>query len=154
MLTLAVSTLTLMPIFLVASYTQADMPGDFENEQPTNPTLSPEPSSKSDQIAVTSPDFGGPFTNIGQYVVAVLTKIIPLIIAGAVLVIVFAGFRYITSLGNPDAVSQARSLIEGAVLGIITLLLIGLIWAILIDTKSATNRERPNPQPVKQTLSH
>lgn len=103
-------------------------------------------TSASGNLAITSPDFGGPFETIGQYIVAVLKKVIPYIIALAVLVIVFAGFRYITSLGSPDATGQAKSLIEGAVLGIVTLFLVGLILGSLVDLDLISGR-RESPAP-------
>lgn len=85
-------------------------------------------------LQVTSPDFGGPFTNIGDYVVKVIQKILPIFMAGAVLVIVWAGIRSITSQGSPDATSQAKSLLEGAILGLLTLFLVGVLLSFLTWT--------------------
>lgn len=71
------------------------------------------------------------FTNIGEYVVAIVEKILPIIISGAILVLIYAGFKYITSQGNPDATNQAKSLIEGVILGLLVLFLVGLFIAFL-----------------------
>lgn len=127
------------------------VPAKDSGQEPTLTRLSGGETA-SGQLQISSPDFGGPFTTIGGYVVAVVKKVIPLIIAGAILVVVFAGFRYITSLGNPDATGQAKSLIEGAVLGIITLFLIGLILASLVDLDLITgSRETPGHSPPTVT---
>lgn len=92
------------------------------------------PITLAQEIGVKSPDFGTEgqeFKNIGEYVVAIVKQILPIIIGGAVLVLLWAGFKYITSQGNPDATNQAKSLIEGVVLGLLTLFLVGLFIAFL-----------------------
>lgn len=44
-----------------------------------------------------------------------------------VVIIIFAGYLYITSTGNPETIGQAKQLLIGAISGLLVLLLAGLI---------------------------
>ena len=44
-----------------------------------------------------------------------------------VVIIIYAGYLYITSTGNPETVGQAKQLLVGAISGLLILLLAGLI---------------------------
>ena len=50
----------------------------------------------------------------------------------AVVVIVVAGFYYVTSNGNPQQVTRAKNAILGAVVGLIVVLLAFAITAIIL----------------------
>ena len=45
----------------------------------------------------------------------------------AVVILIFAGYMYITSTGNPETLGMAKNLIFGVISGLIVLLLAGLI---------------------------
>jgi succinate dehydrogenase/fumarate reductase cytochrome b subunit len=51
----------------------------------------------------------------------------------ALLFIIFGGFRYIISLGNPESVEKARSTVLYAVLGLILIFLAYLIVAYVLN---------------------
>ncbi len=44
-----------------------------------------------------------------------------------VVIIIYAGYLYITSTGNPETIGQAKQLLVGAISGLLVLLLAGLI---------------------------
>jgi len=44
----------------------------------------------------------------------------------AVIVLIFAGYKYITSAGNPETLGEAKAMISGALIGLLLLLLAGL----------------------------
>ncbi len=50
----------------------------------------------------------------------------------AVLFIIFGGFRYIVSLGNPEGVEKARNTVLYAILGLIIMFLAYLVVAYLL----------------------
>ncbi len=45
----------------------------------------------------------------------------------AVIVLIYGGYLYITSTGNPETLGEAKGLITGAIIGLILLLLAGLL---------------------------
>ncbi|MEK9155848.1 MAG: hypothetical protein AAB360_00905 [Patescibacteria group bacterium] len=49
----------------------------------------------------------------------------------AVLMIIYAGYRYITSAGNQTAIGEAKEIFLGAILGLATLWLVKLILSFL-----------------------
>lgn len=50
-----------------------------------------------------------------------------LAISLAILMIIWGGYRYITSQGNPDALGEAKEIIWGAIIGLLVLMLAYLI---------------------------
>lgn len=44
-----------------------------------------------------------------------------------IVIIIYAGYLYITSTGNPETIGQAKQLLLGAISGLLVLLLAGLI---------------------------
>lgn len=91
-------------------------------------------STTGTTAAVSVPELGsGTFSSIGDYLAALITNYgIPIAVMAAVIVIVYAGFVYIHSGGSPDATGTAKELITGAIVGLITLLLIGYFLALII----------------------
>jgi hypothetical protein len=68
-------------------------------------------------------------------IVASVTKLISYIVgAVAVLVIIFAGFKYITSGGNNEAINSARNMILYAIIGLAVAVLAQLIVHYAINT--------------------
>lgn len=74
----------------------------------------------------TQTEFGNA-QNLGDYISNVFTWVIHLAEALAVLMLVYAGYLYMTSQGNPDGINQAKDIIIGVVTGIILLFLIEVI---------------------------
>lgn len=76
-------------------------------------------------LAVTT-EFG-PANNIGEFVNLILTWLVPVIGGLGVLMLIYAGYLYMTSQGSPEALTQAKDIIVGVVVGIMLLFLIELI---------------------------
>jgi len=69
----------------------------------------------------------GSANNISQYVNLILKWAIPVVAGLAVLMSVYAGYLYMTSQGNPEAVGQAKDIIIGVIVGVLLLFVIGII---------------------------
>jgi hypothetical protein len=66
----------------------------------------------------------GPADNLAQYVSLLLTKLMFPIAGFAILAIIFAGYLYMTSQGNPESVNKAKDIIIGVVVGVLLLFLL------------------------------
>jgi len=64
---------------------------------------------------------------IGDYITILYNWIIPFAGGLAVLVLIYAGYLYATSQGNPDSVNRAKELIIGAITGLALIILAGVI---------------------------
>ena len=70
----------------------------------------------------------------------------------AIIMIIYGGYKYITSQGNPDAVGEAKDIIGGAIIG---LLVLGLAYLILLNIGGGivqtptTPTPTPTPTPVE-----
>lgn len=84
-------------------------------------------------LAVTT-EFGE-VNNVGQYVSNILKWAVPIIGGLAVLMLVYAGYIYVTSGGNPEALTRAKDIIIGVITGIILLFLIEVILVKTIGVK-------------------
>lgn len=71
-------------------------------------------------------DFGRS-NNVAEYVNNILRWLVPSIVGIAVLMMIYAGYLYMTSQGNPDNINQAKEIIIGVVIGIMLLFAIRLI---------------------------
>ncbi len=69
----------------------------------------------------------GPAKNLSEYLSNIFNWIIPIVGGLAVLMLIYAGYKYITSQGNPEAISQAKDIIIGVITGIVLLFLIEII---------------------------
>lgn len=56
----------------------------------------------------------------------------------AVIMVIVAGFRYLTSAGNPEEIDRAKRALTGAIVGVI---LVVLSWAIIFYVRSIIIRE-------------
>lgn len=65
--------------------------------------------------------------DVGKYVTLLYQFGIPFGIALGTLVIIYAGYLYATSGGNPDSLKQAKDLIIGALVGLALIILAGVI---------------------------
>jgi len=71
---------------------------------------------------------GGPVTNIADYVSRILnTFLIPILGGLALIMVIYAGYIYMTSQGNPEALGRAKDILIGVVVGIILLFTIEII---------------------------
>lgn len=57
--------------------------------------------------------------------------ILPVGMAIAVAMIVYAGIKYTTSSGNPDKIAEAKEIFVSTLVGVIVLLLAGLILSLI-----------------------
>lgn len=69
----------------------------------------------------------GEVNNIAEYVNKIMTWLLPIVAGIALLAIIFAGYKYITSQGNPEAINQAKDIIISTITGVVLLLLIKII---------------------------
>ena len=89
----------------------------------------------SRQIAAVTTDLGS-VNNIGDYINDLLNNFVLKILAGlAALMLIYAGYIYLTSQGNPEALTRAKDIIIGVVTGIVLLFIIKLI---LVNTIGIT----------------
>jgi type IV secretory pathway VirB2 component (pilin) len=71
-------------------------------------------------------EFGGA-NNVAEYLSLVLKWVVPMASGLAVLIIIYAGYKYMTSQGNQEAISEAKDLIIGVIVGILLLFSIKII---------------------------
>ncbi len=69
----------------------------------------------------------GPVVNITDYVNAIMPKILGIISGVAVLMIIYAGYIYLTSQGSSDKIGTAKDILVGVITGIVLLFTIGII---------------------------
>lgn len=75
----------------------------------------------------TDTDFGDNVTGITDYINRILPEIYGIVAGLAVLMIIYAGYIYMTSQGNPERLGVAKDIIIGVITGIALLFLMGLI---------------------------
>lgn len=69
----------------------------------------------------------GPANDLGAFVNLIIGAIIPILGGAALLVMIFAGYIYMTSQGDQTKITLAKELIIGVITGILLLFLIGLL---------------------------
>lgn len=69
----------------------------------------------------------GCVSNIGEYVNNLLNWVLIAVGGLAVVMFIYAGYMYVTSQGNPEALTKAKDIIIGVITGIILLFVIKLI---------------------------
>lgn len=75
----------------------------------------------------------GSFSNIGEFIKEMIKKFaVPFAIAVAIFILVYAGYSYALSGGNPEQLTQSKELIVGAILGLTTIFLIGWVLATIL----------------------
>lgn len=65
--------------------------------------------------------------NISNYITILYKWVVPFAAGLAVLMIIYSGYLYITSQGNPDNIKQAKDYIIGALVGLALIILAGVI---------------------------
>ena len=66
-----------------------------------------------------------------EYIQAVFSFALKMGVALTALMLIYAGYKYITSQGNPSAINEAKDIIIGSLSGFAMLLLIYLILNVL-----------------------
>ncbi len=95
----------------------------------TIPVYAAEDTTKDDGLNTTFPGSGNIIPgDIGSYLVAFYQFFISAIAIMAVVVIMFAGFRWMTAQGNQERVSKAKETLWGAVIGVFLAL---ISWVVL-----------------------
>lgn len=77
--------------------------------------------------AVTVQTDLGQANNVADYVNLIMKWVMPIVGGLAVLMLIYAGYLYMTSQGNPDSLNRAKDIIVGVVVGIILLFVIGIL---------------------------
>lgn len=80
----------------------------------------------------TSTSFGGAVCNLPQYVSLILNWLVPAAVFLAVIMVMWAGYLYITSAGNQETIKAAKERLLGTLAGLALLLLIRYIYNIVI----------------------
>ncbi len=83
------------------------------------------------ETGVEIPGQGTSFANYQAYILAVFSFSLKLGVWLTTLMIIYAGYKYMTSQGNPSAVNEAKDIIVGSLTGFILLLLIYLVLNVL-----------------------
>lgn len=78
-------------------------------------------------------DFGKA-RNVGDYVSLVLRWAIPVLGFLAFLMMIYAGYMYMTSQGNPETINKAKEIIIGVIVGIVLLFTIEILLKNVIGT--------------------
>ncbi len=74
------------------------------------------------------------FCNAGDLITAIIKILLALISMVAVVVIVLAGYKYVTSQGNTESAGQARKAITNAVIGLVVAVLAYTLVAVVSNT--------------------
>lgn len=70
-------------------------------------------------------------TAFPQWVNTVYNFSITAAIILATIMIIYGGYKYITSSGNPDAIAEAKDIITGAIVGLVLLILAALLLSTI-----------------------
>jgi hypothetical protein len=87
------------------------------------------PTTTNSTVSTTT-DLGS-VTTIGDYVNAIMKWAVPVISTLAIIMLIIAGYIYMTSQGNPDSIKNAKDIIIGVVLGLALLWLASLLFKTL-----------------------
>ncbi len=88
-------------------------------------------SEKSFGVGVDIPGHSEPITGYQDYFTAILEFAKNLGLALAILMMIYAGYVYMTSQGNPTAVGEAKDIVVGALSGFALLFVVYLILNLL-----------------------
>lgn len=83
------------------------------------------------ETGVAIPGFGTSFSSFNSYISAVFQYSMKVGIVLTTLMIIYAGYKYMTSQGNPTALNEAKDIIIGSLSGFALLLVVYLILNIL-----------------------
>lgn len=118
--------------------------------------MSPDPSN----TGITKTEFGK-IDTFGQYFSIIYIWLIRFLWGASVLIGLYAGFLYMTSMGNSEAINKAKDLIFGVVFGIVLLFMIEVLVRTLglnidpnasfptVGTPAPTSTISPSPTSTK-----
>jgi len=69
----------------------------------------------------------GPAANVADYVTNILKYGLPILGGLAFLMLIYAGYLYMTSQGNPETIGRAKDIIIGVIVGIVLIFMIRII---------------------------
>ncbi len=110
-------------IFTAPVYAEGTCTGGVSG--PCNPICSSSASDEQKAAAGCDADVND---NVGKHIMKIIDTAISVIGIIGVLVIVFAGQRFLTSAGDPGKIKQAKDMVVWAVVGIVIAV---LAWAII-----------------------
>lgn len=84
------------------------------------------------KLALTADEVGIPSTSADNVLANALEIIYWVVGVVAVIVIIFAGFRYVTSAGDPAVATKAKNMILYSVIGIIIVILAFVITQFIL----------------------
>ena len=108
--------------------------GTFEGEPPLPTEVDINDPALTVDSGSSSGSGGGlidPNKTIAQNIESLYNQSLGIILTIAFLVVIFAGYTYLTSFGNQEKIGLAKNLLLGAVIGVIFLLMIPLILNLL-----------------------
>lgn len=100
-------------------------------------------SANSSQVARASTEFGN-LANIGQYVQKVMKYALPVGITLAVIMGMYAGITLMLSQGSPDKIKSSKEGIQGAIIGLVLLILVRLLVDFLYIPSINTTPDTPS----------
>jgi len=97
------------------------------------------PTKALAQVIPVTTDIGR-FNNIAQYVSTLLNQwLIPWFLAPiCVIMIIYVGYLYMTSQGNPEAITRAKDILIGVISGIVLIFLIEVLINNVIGLQTPT----------------
>ncbi len=103
--------------------------------------MAPDPGTSNpfSNFSVTSP-LAGTITDIPSLITTILTVLITISVPIIVIAIVYAGFTYVTSQGNPEKIKTATRTLTYAVIGAVLILGAFVITDIIKDTVQSFSR--------------
>ena len=82
-------------------------------------------------VGVESPGHGTSFADFSAYIFAVFSFALKLGAILTTLMVIYAGYKYMTSQGNPTGINEAKDIMIGSITGFAMLLLVYFILNIL-----------------------
>ncbi len=73
------------------------------------------------------------FSGFQDYVNVIMPKIIPIGVALAVMMLIYAGIQYVTSQGDPNKIGTSKNIIVSTIIGLVMLLMASYILDILLQ---------------------
>jgi len=90
-------------------------------------------------------------TAFPQYINMIYTLSITLSIILATIMIIYGGYKYMTSSGNPETLAEAKDIITGAIVGLVLLVLAALILRTISPSIVGGNNQQNTTSTQNQT---
>jgi len=112
--------------------TAANQPATANQTTPTKPTSDFVADPNEQKKAALAPTEFGLVANLGQYATNIMRYALPLGIALAVIMTIYAGILFMISQGQPDRIKDSQEIIQGAILGLVILIMARFMVNFLI----------------------